>query len=200
MSGRKKREHDVSDHASRLVSAARGDDEALALLVRVYHDRVYRFGVKVCRDGYDAEDAVQDAFAKLARRPDVVQDPSVLSWLFTVVRHTCMRMLRPFARARKALGEQVDDEDAVASDTLDPESALERWRLVQAVHTAIADLELPHREVLVLRDLEGLTGTETCAALGLTEATMKTRLHQARRALRQTLERVGLAASSRRSN
>lgn len=200
MSGRKEREHDVSDHASRLVSAARGDDEALALLVRAYHDRVYRFGVKVCRDGYDAEDAVQDAFAKLARRPDVVQDPSVLSWLFTVVRHTCMRMLRPFARARKALGERVDDEDAIASEALDPESALERWRLVQAVHAAIADLELPHREVLVLRDLEGLTGTETCVALGLTEATMKTRLHQARRALRQTLERVGLAASRRSFN
>lgn len=195
MPGREKREHDVSEHASRLESAARGDDEALALLVREYHDRVYRFGVRVCRDGHDAEDAVQDAFTKLARRHDVVQNQGVLSWLFTVVRHTCMRMLRPFARARKALGERVDDEEDVASDTLDPESALERWRLVRAVHAAIAQLQQTHREVLVLRDLEGLSGAETCAALGVSEATMKARLHQARLALRQSLERAGLASS-----
>lgn len=160
------------------------------MLVRTYHDRVYRFGVRVCRDTFDADDAVQDAFAKLATRPDVVRDPSVLSWLFTVVRNACIRVLRPFARARRALGERVDDEDSIPAGTLDPEQALERWRLVQAVHAAIAALDAPYREVLVMRDLEGLTGTETCTALGLTEATMKTRLHQARRGLRQALERA----------
>jgi RNA polymerase sigma-70 factor (ECF subfamily) len=184
----------VSGHALELASAARGDDEALARLVRTYHDRVYRFGLRVCRDGYDAEDAVMDAFAKLATRPDVAAHPSVLSWLMSVVRNACARMLRPFVRERRRLGERVDDADAVPSETLDPQAALERWQLVDAVHRAIAALGRPYREVLVMRDLEGMSGHETCAALGLTEASMKTRLHRARKDLRRELERVGIAS------
>jgi RNA polymerase sigma-70 factor, ECF subfamily len=172
--------------------AAAGDDEALARLVRAYHDRVYRFGVRVCRDSFDADDAVQEAFSRLARRADVVRDPSALSWLFTVVRNTCSRLLRPFARERRTLGARVDAAeiaDAVPSAALDPEQSLERWRLVDSVHAAIATLPRAQREVLVLRDLEGLTGPETCAALGLTEATMKARLHTARTELRAALAR-----------
>ncbi len=54
----------MRDHALQVTMAARGDDEALALLVRAHHDRVYRFGLRVCRDGFDADDAVQEAPVK----------------------------------------------------------------------------------------------------------------------------------------
>jgi len=168
---------------------ARGDDEALSQLVRAYHDRVYRFGLRVCRDGYDADDAVQEAFVKLARRPDVVGDPSALSWLMSVVRHACSRMLRLFVRDRAVLGAQEDDVVASESEPVDPQRALERWELVRSVHTAIANLDRPYREVLVMRDLEGLSGTETCEALELDLATMKTRLHRARTKLREEILR-----------
>lgn len=181
----------MSGHDDRLTAAARGDNDALALLVRAHHDRVYRFGLRVCRDGYDADDAVQEAFTRLAVRPDVARDPSALSWLLTVVRNQCARLLRPFARERRTLGERLDDITTIASKELDPQAALERWRLVHAVHQAIATLEPPYREVLVMRDLEGLTGEATCAALGLTETAMKSRLHRARRDLRSELERAG---------
>lgn len=176
-------------HTAGLFSAARGDDEALAELVRTYHDRVYRFGLRVCRDGFDADDAVQEAFTKLARRPEVLRDPSALSWLMTVVRNACVRMLRPFARERRTLGERVDDEE-IASKELDPREALERWELVRSVHAGIAALEPAYREVLILRDLEGLSGEETCAALGLELSAMKTRLHRARAQLRAEIERL----------
>lgn len=175
------------------AAAARGDDEALAALIRSYHDRVYRYGVRVCRDGYDTDDAVQEAFAKLSRRPDVVRHRGALAWLMAVVRHACMRMLRPFIRERRTLGERAADVDAVAAEALDPQAALERWELVRSVHAAIAALDRPSREVLVLRDLEGLSGDETCAALGLTQAAMKTRLHRARGELRAALRRRGVA-------
>jgi RNA polymerase sigma-70 factor (ECF subfamily) len=59
--------------------------------------------------------------------------------------------------------------------------------LVRAVHTAIAGLDRPAREVIVLRDLEGLSAEETCGALGVELAAMKSRLHRARRALREAL-------------
>ena len=136
----------MTPYGGQLAAAASGDDEALAVLVRTYHDRVYRFGVRVCRDGYDADDAVQDAFAKLAKRPDVIHDPSVLSWLLTVVRNACRRMLRPFAQTRRALGETLEDDEPLPSNDLDPEKALQRWQLVQAVHTE-RDAELAKEPV-----------------------------------------------------
>lgn len=173
------------------LAAARGDDDALALLVRTYHDRVYRFGVRVCRDRFDAEDAVQEAFSKLSRRPEVVRDPSALSWLMTVVRNACQRLMRPFLRQRRALGEAIQSSaefEELPSEIADPQRALERWEVVRAVHAAIAQLDRPAREVLVMRDLEGLSGAETCAALGLELAAMKTRLHRARTQLRKALE------------
>ena len=101
-----------------------------------------------------------------------------------------LRMLRPFLRERRALGERVDEEQ-VESCEFEPGAALERWQLVRQVHAAIAELDPPYREVLVLRDIEGLTGNETCATLGLEPAAMKTRLHRARAMLREKLERLG---------
>ena len=178
-----------STHQLLLTAAARGDDDALAALVSAYHDRVYRFGLRVCRDGFDADDAVQEAFTKLSRRPDVAYGEGALFWLLRVVKHACARMLRPFARARRHLGERVDAAEEVPARDNDPLAALERFELVQAVHAGIARLERPYREVLVLRDLEGLSGPETCAALGLEGAAMKSRLHRARKQLRDYLER-----------
>jgi RNA polymerase sigma-70 factor (ECF subfamily) len=194
------REGDLKAPMNQIAISACEDDEALARLVRTYHDQVYRFGVRVCRDGYDADDAVQDAFMKLSTRPEVVRDLGVLSWLFTVVRNTCRRMLRPFARERRALGERTDELENIPSEALDPLAALQRWRLVHAVHQSIATLDRPLREVLVLRDLEGLSGAETCAALGLTQATMKTRLQRARTELRAEIERPKVAPPAPSSN
>ncbi|MBA3461705.1 MAG: sigma-70 family RNA polymerase sigma factor [Deltaproteobacteria bacterium] len=190
----------VTRHETTLAAAVRGDDDALAVLVRTYHHRLYRFGLRVCRDGYDADDAVQEAFVKLAGRADVVKHPGALSWLMTVVRNACMRMLRPFARQRRALGDQVGDDVEVPSGQIDPREAIERLELVQAVHAAIATLERPYREVLLMRDLEGMTGEETCVALGLELATMKTRLHRARTKLRDELTRSIADVSSPREN
>jgi RNA polymerase sigma-70 factor, ECF subfamily len=164
-----------------------GDDEALRNLVRLYHDRAYRFGRSVCCDGYDADDAVQKAFIILARRPDVQMSDGVLSWLYTVVRNACTAMLRPIAsRLREPLSENRQALD-VADEALTPEAALERMQLVSEVHRAIAALDVDLRAVLVLRDIEGLSGEETAKRLKLPLAAMKTRLHRARQAVRATV-------------
>lgn len=175
------------NHEALLDAAAHGDDDALDALVRKYHDRVHRYGERVCRDRFDADDAVQEAFTRLARRPDVVRDPGALSWLMSVVRNACLRLLRPFTRERARLGERIEDADLTPSADLDPQAALERWRLVHAVHQAIAALDPPYREVLVLRDIEGLSGEEVCSALGIGEAAMKSRLFRARERVRDAV-------------
>ncbi|MEO8554848.1 MAG: sigma-70 family RNA polymerase sigma factor, partial [Kofleriaceae bacterium] len=157
------------------------EDEALALLVRAHHDRMVRYGRRVCHDDFDVDDAIQEAFVQVARRPELVRAPGILGWLKTVVRNACHRLWRPFARERRALGERVE------LATVERDDALARWELVRAVHAAIATLDRPAREVIVMRDLEGLSGAETCRRLGIDTAAMKSRLHRARTALRAAL-------------
>ena len=100
-------------------------------------------------------------------------------------------MLRKFSRGQSGAGVHEDVDAETSAAALDPERALQRFQLVRSVHEAIAALERPSREVLILRDLEGMSGEETCAALGIPLATMKTRLHRARAQLRVALERAG---------
>jgi RNA polymerase sigma-70 factor (ECF subfamily) len=156
-----------------------GDADALAELVKRYHDRVYRFGRRVCRDGYDADDAVQLAFITLSRRPDMQQSKGVLSWLMTVVKNACLAMLAPLSR-RSPLSAAAE----ASHEVLSADEALEHFELVSKVHAAIDALDSESRAVIVLRDLEGLSGEETAERLGLTLAGMKTRLHRARLAVR----------------
>lgn len=177
-------------HTELVFAAARGDDRALEQVVRAYHDRVHRFGLRACRDAFDAEDAVQEAFVQLARRPDVARDPGVVSWLFTVVKNACLRLLRPFTRPRRTLGERVEADDAIG-DGVPADVALERFELVRAVHEAIAQLAPDERDVLLLRDVEGMTGEQTARALGISEAAMKSRLHRARASVRASVQKRG---------
>ena len=110
-----------------------------------------------CRDDFDADDAVQQAFITLARRPDVQQSTAVLPWLLTVIRNACISMLRPFAaRRREPLTSNAALE--VPDDALTPEASLERFELVSEVHDAIALLDADSRAVIILRYLEGLSG------------------------------------------
>jgi RNA polymerase sigma-70 factor (ECF subfamily) len=180
------------EHTQILRDAVAGNDEALTLLVRTYHDRVYRFGRRVCRDHFDAEDAVQEAFIKLSRRPDVQSDATVFSWLMSVVRNTCLRLMRPFIRQQNpALAERHSDEAALSSEEISPEKLLERWQLIDGVHRAIATLPTDYRQVLILRDIEGLPGDEVSSMLNISEAAMKTRLHRARSMMRDRIQRDG---------
>jgi len=99
-----------------------------------------------------------------------------------------LRLLRPFVRERRALGERIED-DVVDDAALAPDVALERFELVRTVHEAIATLAPDERDVVLLRDLEGLTGEETARALGVTEAAMKSRLHRGRAAVRAFVQK-----------
>ncbi len=158
-------------------------DAELTALVRTYHARVTRYGRRACASPEDADDAVQEAFAKLSRRPDVVRHPGALAWLMTTIWRMCARMV-----PRRRFVEVGDLAGAVPS----PAAALAEFELVRLVHDAIAVLSPASREIVILRDLQGHSGEETCAALGLPLAAMKSRLHRARGELRIELVRRGV--------
>ena len=182
----------TDDHDTIVRRACAGDDAALDQLVALYHDRVYRYGRAVCRDT-DLDDAVQEAFLALTRsRASFRGDAGIGTWLFTAVRNACRQLLRPVARRRRVLGEEagLDALDDLATPELGPEELAERDELVALVQQALAQVDADHREILVLRDLEGRSGPETAAALGLSIDAMKSRLHRARAALRREVMRL----------
>ena len=174
-------------HGFVLSAAVGGDEQALRTLVRTYQEQLRRFGRRTCRDQLDSDDVVQEAFLKLARRPDVQRDPGVLSWLFTVVKNACLRLSRKMGIRHLQLTARLADDESGASAP-SPEEALERFRIAECIHAAIARLDHPYREVVILRDLEGIPGPQVCESLGISEAAMKSRLHRARETLRATLQ------------
>jgi RNA polymerase sigma factor (sigma-70 family) len=163
----------------RVVAAAqRGDERAIALLVSGSHAHVRRFARTLCSTPEEAEEAAQEALVVLYQKIGTLRAAAALaSWMFQIVRHECMRRTRLSFRV------------PVARDSIEPsseDSALARLEFERIV-TAIATLPAEQRAVLVLRDIQGLSGADTARALSLSRAAMKSRLHRAREALRTEL-------------
>src|SRR5262245_39588325 len=137
----------AAEHQQILVSALAGDDAALGVLVRTYHAQLLRVGLRVCRDQFDAEDAVHEAFIRLARRPELTHQAGVLGWLVTVVKRTCLRLLRRGGLAQRYFGQAVDADSEEETRPLEDE-LLERYRISELVRAAIAKLPETHRAVL----------------------------------------------------
>lgn len=163
----------------RLVSLAQqGDSRAIAELVSRSRPRVRRFAHMLCRSPEDAEEATQEALIVLYRRIGTLRVAAALTgWLFQVVRNECIRRSKIALRLHNApAGVECSAEEV----------AIARLELVR-IAESIARLESEQRAVLVLRDVEGLSGDDAAERLGLTRAAMKSRLHRARESFRLQL-------------
>ena len=171
-----------------MVARARaGDRRALDYVTRRVSGSLYRFSRGFCRNPHDAEDVMQDVLvALLTSLRKFRGDASLSSWAYVVARNACARRRR---RARPASLEQ-DDPAAMKSirdPGVEPDRAAERQELREALERGIARLPAALRDVLVLRDVEGLDAARVARQLGLSEAAVKSRLHRARLSLRATL-------------
>jgi RNA polymerase sigma factor (sigma-70 family) len=165
--------------AERVVSAAqRGDPRAIATLVSGSHAHVQRFARTLCSTPEDAEDAAQEALIVLYRKIGTLRATAALaSWMFQIVRNECIR------RSRVALHRPIS---AAAIEPSAEDVALARLEIERIVDS-IAGLPAEQRAVLVLRDIQGLSGSATAHELGLSRAAMKSRLHRGRETLRARL-------------
>jgi RNA polymerase sigma-70 factor (ECF subfamily) len=183
---------------SDLIAAAKaGDRKALEDLLGRHQGRVYRFGRKMCRDEEDAADVLQETLLAAARTlPEFREASSVSTWLYTIARSFCIKRRRTSKFAPAAV-ESLDRDEAgaVADPARSPEEAVAGRQLQRALDEAIAALEPMYREVLVLRDVEGLPAAEVAEALGLSVEAVKSRLHRARMAVRERVApALGLGA------
>jgi RNA polymerase sigma-70 factor (ECF subfamily) len=179
-----------------LVTAARrGDAAALETLLVRYQPHLYRFGLRMCGNVEDAGDVAQESLISMARSlRDFRGDSSVSSWLYTIARRFCIKKRRrsKFAPARE---DSLDAPETHAAERLadpapNPEQTTTNRELATALTRAIDALDPPQREVLVLRDVEGLPAPEVAKVLGISIDAVKSRLHRARVAVRDELASV----------
>lgn len=177
---------DARSDTSLLDAYRQGDEEALGSLLRRHAPAVYRFGLKMCRDPEDASDVLQETMLAAARGAKEFRgDASLSTWLYTIARSFCIKARR---RARVE-AEPLDDEGVmeVASPAIGPDEIASDHELAGALERAIAALDPMYREVLILRDVEGLTAPEVAGVLGIGTDAVKSRLHRARVAVRDRL-------------
>jgi RNA polymerase sigma-70 factor (ECF subfamily) len=167
--------------------AQSGDRRSLERLLEELAPLVHRFGLRMCRHEADAEDVLQDTLLSITQHlGQYAGRSSLASWVFMLARTAC-------ARRRRGLKNRAPDgtvaPDEVASEGT-PEQGVERTEVRRALDDALGQVSEEHREILVLRDMEGLSSAEVADALGIGVAAVKSRLHRARGALRDSLRGV----------
>jgi RNA polymerase sigma-70 factor (ECF subfamily) len=177
-----------------LVALAKaGQREAFAALMRRGNQRLFRIARAVVRDEGEAEDVLQEAYVRaFASLADFRGEASILTWLTRIVlneAHGRLRKRRPTVELDALEAAQADPGRVlVFPGAEDPEQGAARAEVRRLVERAVDDLPEDFRVVFIMRDVEGLNVEETAAALGVKPETIKTRLHRARRRLREHLD------------
>ena len=182
-----------------LVARARkGDETAFEALVTENETRIYNLCLRLAGNREDAAELTQEAFLNAWRGLGRFQGESSFStWLYRLATNACIDFLRKEKR-RQSLSMTVsldDEEEARQVELPDeryaPEGALERAEARRAVAEGLERLTLEHRQVLVMREIHGLSYAEIGQVLGLEEGTVKSRIARARGALRKVLTERG---------
>ncbi len=178
---------------TRLLAAARaGEAQALEKLIVRHQSRVFRFALKMCRRNEDAEDVLQETLLAAARTlKDYRGDASLSTWLYTIARSFCIKKRRrsKFAPAHlvSLAAEEARPVFEIPDPDRPPDQALEKRELAAELTRAVDALPPAYRDVLVLRDIEGLPAAEVASVMSLTVQAVKSRLHRARAQVRQAV-------------
>lgn len=176
-----------------LLGAVRSsrDRKALEALLERHEAEIWRFGLKMCASREDAKDVLQETMIAAARTAgDFRGDSSVPTWLYAIARSFCIKKRRrgKFApAAHLSLDNDADAAGAIPAEGAPPDEVAATREVGRELERAIDELEASQREVLLLRDVEGLTAPEVAKVLGLRVDAVKSRLHRARVAVRERL-------------
>jgi RNA polymerase sigma-70 factor (ECF subfamily) len=172
----------------RLVEAAQaGDQDAMAELVRVTHRSVYTQALRLLGNPEDAADVTQDVYLRVVRKLGGFRhEASFTTWLSRVTTNVAMSTLSRRSR-RLSIEGGVQPED-VADPAADPADRSELIALAAQLEGLVQALPEGQRQVLVLRDVYGLSTEEVASTMGLTPGAVKVRLFRARERLKAQLE------------
>ena len=181
------RTDDRTEEQILVMRAQRGEQDAFRVLVERYQKLVYTLALRMLNVPADAEDAAQEAFLSAWKAlPRFRMDAKFSTWLYRLTVNAATDVLR---RRRKEPDSLDDAERPVqAADSTDtPEEAAQRTERRAMVRRAIGALSETHRQILLLREVTGLSYEEISAALELSPGTVRSRLARARKELREEL-------------
>lgn len=176
--------------------AMKGNEPAFEALVRMYERQVFAYAYRLLSNHQDAEEVTQDVFVKLWRTLGSFRwESSFSTWILVITRNTATDLLRrrdegtdPLWR-EGAEGEEYGVPIADASTDSNPEEAYLQKERVATVRRAIDALPSDFRDILCLRELQGLSYSEIAEVLSLEEGTVKSRINRARAALKKILKK-----------
>lgn len=182
-----------------LVRKAQGGDHAaFRQLFDRYHKRVYAVAFGVLKNRHDALDCVQEGFVKVHRHlPNFQGSSSFYTWLYRIVMNLAIDQLR---RRKTSKPVEFDDsfrrdsqepgDDVIVARLLDenPRKAVIRRELLEKVQAALAELPEYHRQVILLREIEGMSYEEMAEALDVPKGTIMSRLFHARKKMQEALK------------
>jgi RNA polymerase sigma-70 factor (ECF subfamily) len=192
-----------ADAEMQLIDGLRAQDpSALEILMDRYSPRLYRVAFGITRSRGDAEEVVQDTFLTLFRKIDSFEGRSALgTWLYRVAANAALIKrrgkraevevsLEDYLPTFKADGHREGDRSLLLADwSATPERELLSGEAREILEEGLALLPEHYRAILVLRDVEELSNEEVAEVLGESVASVKSRLHRARMALREGLTR-----------
>ncbi len=184
-----------------VVRRVRAGEKALfEVLMRRHNQRLYRVARSIVKDDSEAEDVMQEAYVNAYVHLDQFAERAQFStWLTRIAVHEALARVR-----KRGLLTEFDENGEAGEQTMPAFSSMSRTPEQQAsnaelralLESAVDGLPQGYRLVFVLREVEGLSTAETADSLGVTEETVKTRLHRARALLREDLfDRAGVASS-----
>jgi RNA polymerase sigma-70 factor, ECF subfamily len=176
--------------------AQAGERDAFRVIMQRGNQRLFRVARSVVRDDAEAEDVVQEAYARaFAPIGGFRGDAGVMTWLTRITLNearTRLRRRRPMVGLDQVEAAQNDGAQVIPFPTSfgtdNPEVDAARAQIRKLIERAVDDLPEAFRLVFIMRDIEECNIEETAASLELKPETVKTRLHRARRLLRQALE------------
>lgn len=166
-----------------------GDAAAIEALVHAYRHPVYRFALSILHDPAEADEATQDSIVAAIDKLDTYRrEASFKTWLFAITLNTCRGRLRKRRVREKLLRPLAALFGRVAQESAHPEENAFRSETQAAVWRAINELDEKHREVLVLRYYHELGLNDIARIVGVSDRTVRTRLHTAHERLRVLLQ------------
>jgi RNA polymerase sigma-70 factor (ECF subfamily) len=176
------------------------DEVAFSEVVRLYQHKVYNLLYRMIGNHEEAEDLAQEVFVTVFKSIDSFRgDSKFTTWLYRVAANHCKNRIKYLSRRSRTSGDGLDGvpehsmEDAgsapLQSHIDGPDQILEGLQLEKLLAQAIAALDEEHRLLIVLRDVEELSYQEIGEITSLNEGTVKSRLHRARMAIKEHIER-----------
>jgi RNA polymerase sigma-70 factor (ECF subfamily) len=187
---------DVSENELKLIdNAINGDINSFEILIKKHQKFAYNVALKYLKDPIDAEDATQESLIKAFRYLKSFNKNSKFStWLYRIVINTCKDELRKNKKDQNNYSLNNDENyiDAIEDESYEPLKNAENSELGKNLHTAIEQLEVTYKDVIILCDMKDYSYQEISEILEIPIGTVRSRISRGRKKLRKIINEMEL--------